>query len=351
MIRADKLQAELFGGVGFRQPFEPAYQIVDSDNNQSDSGLYFQDANDFVTIQNIKDCQNYKDIEDDDFNDYLEILQKDAILKVCQKVTANESNLIQDVNLYPYEKSFTNTLDPASRFVVFQIEPTKRTDIINKIKWIEICLDSVRTFNIYLYNSNKPGSPIKTQPVTTVANQATIVNITDWFIADDTTHKGGNFYWGYFEDDLAGAKAIKKDYELSDYRIDTQYYCIKPVTMNYSGTTIDVESVTEQTDTFGLNFGMSTYNDYTELLISNQSSLWQCIQYQMAERVLRLIVTSIRSNITERLNKEHVGNINFYLYGDREQGIEGIEGMLKRSIKDLKRTLFYKPLISKATLS
>ena len=350
MIRPGRIKSEMFGGVGWRQTTLTGFPVINAANLVARSGLIFQDATSFVTIQNIYDCQQDSELNDANFNTYIENLQKSVILESCEKVQNNESDFIQSVNLYPYEKLFKNTLDPQSRFVGFQIKNSKLTNVLSKINWIELSFDSVKTFNVYLYNSNKPKSPIKTQQVTTVANESIIVNLEGWELADSETFKGGYFYWGYFEDDLDGAKALKKDYELSDYQVKTRCNYVTPMVMEYSGTTIDVESGIETNDTYGLNFGIDSYNDYTELFIRNKSMFYQVIYYQMAEKVYHLINTSVRANLVERLTKEYVNQMGFELYGNRELGIEGITGKLKRSIDNLKKTLFYKPVISKTTL-
>jgi hypothetical protein len=352
MIRSDRIQSEFLGDLGFRQPFDDTYAIVDSNNLASASGLYYQDASDYVTIQNIIDCQSYSEIDSIDFNTYLKRLQNDAALKVCQKVINKESDLIQDINLYPFEKSFDNTIEKTNSFVGIKIEPnTFNNTRILKIKWIELCLDSAVTdLPIYLYNSNKPETYIKSTTITTVANESVILNIDDWFCADNESNKGGYYYLGYFESDLGSAKAVKKDYELSDNLITTKYYYIIPVALSYSGTKIDVTSYTEKSDSYGLNLGISIYNDYTELILSNKSLFWQAIQYQLAERVLNIIKTSIRSNISERLNKENIEEINFELYGNRDAGIVGLTGKLTQEIDNLKKMLFYKPPMRQSTL-
>lgn len=351
MIRPDRIKSEMFGGVGWRQTTLTDYPTINATNLVNRSGLIYQDAASFVTIQNIYDCQQDSSLSDAEFNTYLENLQNAVILETCQKIQSNESDFIQSVNLYPYEKLFKNTLEPNGRFVGFQIIPRKKVDILSKISWVELAFDSAVTFNIYLYNSNKPKSPIKTVEVTTVANESVIVNLDDWELADSETFKGGTFYWGYFENDLAGAKALKKDYELSDYQVSTTCNYVTPMYLEHSGTDIDVESVVETNDTYGLNFSVDSYNDYTELFIRNKSMFYQVIYYQMAEKVFNLINISVRSNRIERLNKEYSNQMGFELYGNSEAGIDGIDGKLKRAVEDLRKTLFRKRMIYRRTLA
>lgn len=351
MIRPDKIKTAMFGGVGWRQTTLTGYPVIDENNLENRSGLIFQDATSFITIQNIYDCQQDSGLSDDDFNTYLTNLQNAVILETCQKVGSDESDFIQSTNLYPYEKIFKNTFEPSSRFVGFQIENTKKVNVLSKINWIELAFDSAVTFNVYLYNSNKPNTAIKTQPVTTVANESVVIALNDWELSDESTHKGGTFYWGYFEDDLQGAKALKKDYELSDYQVNTRCNYIVPITATHTGSVIDFGSVIERSGTYGLNFGIDTYNDYTELFIRNKSMFYQSIQYQMAEKIFNLIATTVRSNEIERLNSDNINKFAFEIYGDRDKGIEGINGKLKRSTEDLRRMFFRKPSISRRTLN
>ena len=349
MIRTDKLKSELYGGVGFRQSPITDYAIVDVDNQQSDSGLFYQDTSGFVTIKNIKECQQAVDISDSDFNAYLKQMQETAIVEVSNKVTFDQSDMIQSITLYPYEKSFKNTIDNNSKFVGFIFEPRHSLDKLARINFIELCLNESITFNLYVYNSNLPETPVKTIPITTVANQATIVS-TDIYLSDSELYKGGTFYLGYFQDDLNTAKAFKKDHDLSNYEVLTKCFNSRAVSLDYSGSRIDVESVNNESISFGLNAGVNIYMDYTELIIRNKNLFYNAIQLQMAEKVLNIIQSTTRSNDSTHNLDINLNGVLFDLYGHVKQGIEGIDTKLDKLIIDLKNMLFRKPLISRGTL-
>jgi len=344
MIRSDKIQTGLFGGVGFKQPTLAGYNIVDATNLASSTGLYFGDASELVTVKNIKDSQEDSAISNANFNLLLTSLQKSVILDVCNKVIAGQSDFISSLNLYPYEKSFTNTLEPFGHFVGFEIEPSSGNIVCN-VSWIELCFDSVKTFNVYLYNSNKPNTPIMTKEVVTVAGEAVVVQL-DWIVADDVTHKGGKFYLGYFENDLDGAKAYKKDYEDSIFSVNTPYYFVEPVYLDHNGLVINTRSELSSVDTFGLNIGMDVYTDYTELIIRNKNLFFPAIQLQMHEKVLNLIKYSSRQNGEVRIAKE---NIDFELFGNSKLNIDGVVSKLNRAVDQLKKALFYVHRISRVT--
>ena len=352
MVRADKIKGSFFGEVGFRNSTITGYDIVSTENQESRSGLFFQDVSRLVTIQNIKDTQENPAISEAQFNDLLKQLQDTAILNVCNKVSHRESDFIQTNNLFPFEKTFKDVLDTGDRFVGFQVEPFYQANMISKISWLELSFDSSISFDIHLFNSNKPSTPIKMVNVTTIANEAVVINLQDWFIADSAEHKGGIFYLGYFESDLGGAKPIKRNYNTSNLQTQSKCYHVLPVSLNHVATTIDVSTVVNLSDTGGLNIGMDTYTDYTELFVRNKNLFVQAIQHEMAIEVLDLITKSTRANRTERIGNDFARQINMELYGYKDEHVfvAGLIAKHGRLISDLKKTLFFKPRISKGTL-
>lgn len=349
MARVDKIKTGLFGRVGFRNSIESGYDIVSEANQASASGLYFQDASPLVTIKNIKDCQNIASISSDDFNNYLTTLQESVIMETYNKVFNSESCFVYSNNLFPFEKTFSDTIDKKSRFVGMKIEPTLRNDMVLKIPSVELSFDSEVTFNLYLYNSNLPKSPIQTKEVTTTAGESVIVDL-DWYIADDAGYKGGTFYLGYFDDDIGTAKAYNKNYENASIMFQTPYYYVELVSVENSGTTINVDEYTSESDSFGLNIFTEVSKDYSQIAIRNKSMFDQAIQLQMHERVLLMMLTSTRSNSTERLTKEIITQIRVELYGNTELNIAGVQGKLSSMIDSIKKTLFYTPVICRKTL-
>jgi hypothetical protein len=335
MIRNDKIIASLFGGVGFRNSTLPM-PTISPKNQESRSGLYFQDAN-FVTLQNIYDCQENKDITEDQFNLLLENMQKTAILDGVRKVTKGESNFIANVNLYPFEKTFDNVITKNGKLVLIEIEPL-RSEIVSKIKWVELSFDADATFNLYLFNSNLE-DPIETKEVTTSAGEAKVVNL-DWYISNDDSYKGGTFYIGYYEDDV-NANACKKDYDLASLRVETPYFNVEPVYMDGW----NVRKKTYSSKSYGLNLGIEIYTDYTQLIIQNQELFWDVIQLQMTEKVLNLIQSSTRTNIKERALAARLE-----LHGSKEHGITGIKEQLDIAVSTLRKALFYVPRVRRTTL-
>lgn len=349
MIRSDRVKDKLFGGVGFRQPSQNDYSIVDEVNAASTSGLYFNDASNLVSIKNIKECQDDESITDDNFNTYLANLHKASIDDVCREVIAGQNDYLQSVNIYPYEKRFTTKLTTNNRFVGFEISHCNRVNIVSKISFIELVFDEDITLNVHLYNSNLK-EPIKTIECECIGGQSNIFDLTDWFIQANETYKGGKFYVGYFESDLGTVKPYAKDWENSILKSCTNYYSVEPVWFNELGTGYDIDTRTYDSDTFGMNIGLDSYKDYTELIIRNRELFYPAIQYQLVVKVLNLIRTSNRSNGVQRIAAELVKEAEFELYGNKELGINGKVGMLTERINTIKKSLFPKNLIVSSTL-
>lgn len=350
MYRPDKILTAFTGGVGFRSPTLSGLPTLNDDNKKTRSGMVFQDASFLVTIKNIYECQEDTAITDDNFNALLLNMQKDAILEVVNKVVEEKSSLVQSSNIFPYEKPFKDTLEPSGKAVGFRIWPPAINGYSLQIPWIETSFDSAKNFKVYLYNSNLPGTPIKEAEVTTVAGQSVVTVLDGWYIADDAAYKGGYFYLVYKEDDLDGAKAYAKNYSLSKFQLETEYYYIRPVSLTVDGDVIDVTSYKLEPDTFGLNIGVNVAIDHTETLVRAQDMFWTAIKYQMAEKVMFLIKHSTRHNATVRQAQDIVKLIDLQLFGNEKYQIAGIQKKLHEAVETVREALFYQPRISRGTL-
>ncbi|MFZ7121779.1 MAG: hypothetical protein ACOWWH_12635 [Eubacteriaceae bacterium] len=352
MINWERIKT-LYQEVGFKQSPASSEFIVDDDNLTSKSTLRFEDVSGIITITNIAASQSEVNINESDFNEYLRDLRKSTVNEVVRNITEDEQDFIQSINLYPYEKTFDIEIDVRGKFVGFIFEPYSSLNYIGVIDWGELSFNEDVTFNIHLFNSNNPNTPIKSIEVSALANQAVIFNMDDFYLSDSDTHKGGTYYIGYFEDDLGTAKAYRKDYDHSNIQMQTKCFYCRPVSLDHTNNVIDITSITNESFSYGLNFGVNIYKDYTELLIRNRRLLSKCIQYKLAEKVIDLILTSSRTNRDNSLmlDENVIKSAQFVLYGRTDLGIEGIQGQLTKLISNIKKSLFYKPLITRGSLS
>ena len=336
----------LIGRVGFSQSTIPEYAILDTDNLKTDSGYLFNESSGLVTTKNIKECQENKDISDDDFNEYVQGLQRSAITQVLNKVFYDKGAIMETVLLFPFEHKFDDTLELSDKFVGFRINVGTNRRLLTTIKNVVLSFNGADTFNIHLYNSNVK-VPIKTKEVT-VSDGDTIVDL-DWDLPKNTaTYKGGAFYLGYFESDVT-VKPYSREYELGNVNDFSVYNDIEFVRLPNTGTVIDVDGDTI-TEPMGLNMEFETKIDYTDLIESKKSLFDRAIMYQMANVVLGVIYTTTRSNITQRLG-EGIKSFAFAdLNGDKELGSIGMISKAAREIISIRKSLFSTPRIRRGTM-
>jgi hypothetical protein len=346
MFQLSNIQSNLQGLIGWKQSINPTYAVVDSDNLKSDSGAYFQDYSSLVTIENIHQNQNYPAISDAQLNTLLGDIYESAIVKVLNNVFQS-NDFIENKVLYPFESSYNEKLDNDTSFVGFELEQPTRRELINTINKLILTFDDVDTVKILVFHSSRQ-APIFSQEITTVADsdKEEVVNITL-----TKEYNGGKFYIGYLRSGLT-AKAINRGWDKANVRACYKALKINPIQVDGwdAETLFDVEDIDYQDKTYGLNFDITSWKDYTNLITQNKYKFVNALGLQVAIDVMDLILKSTRSNRIERIADSKVlfeleGIINNEL-----PRVAGLRGKLQAEIVRLKQTFIETPLLSKGTL-
>jgi len=350
VYQASEIITGLYKSVGWRQPTEIGWDILDADNLVSGSGLIFQDGHPMNTVKHVKYCVSDSSISDANFNTYLDNLQKAAILKVMNAVFKVGSDLIESRLLFDNENINTNALDNATDFVGYEIQTSRCKDITVQIKSLISSFDAVDTFDVYLFHSSK-SSPLKTYELTTVENDDTVSALTDWILYFSKTYVGGKFYVGYLTDGLT-PKALNREYNNAGKQNVMNCASFTPfkVTGHNSATLWDLEDMEYTDKTYGLNFDVSSHRDYTSAILDNKSDFATAIQLQLCADVLSMIYNSDRSNLFERITKEQVFfELNGNAYNTNFPISKGLYNRLGKEIKDLTKNFTSKPKIQQFT--
>jgi len=146
MFDVSKIKDSLSGLVGFKQPFNPDYAIIDADNQLSESG-YYVNSNPFAKIEFIKDCQDYRSISDANFNIVLKDIIEDSVVNTVNQVF-DESSYIDRQVLYKNALNKNETEILPNGFVGYKIEVDDTKSIAFKIT--RLFLDFEGTGNITL---------------------------------------------------------------------------------------------------------------------------------------------------------------------------------------------------------
>ena len=344
MINVSEIRSNLFGVVGLRQPYDPEYDILESTLTASSSGMFFEQYSSYVNVRNIYDSQPYADISETNFNIWLTNAIKDSISKVIQRCFS-KNDLIENALLYSYSTRKTSAYELANGqdFVGYEITVSKRKDLSVFINKIFTEFSGTGTVKILLFNDNKE-STIQTQEVI-VTDKSAKETVLNWALPYANSVTGGKYYIGYLTDGLV-PKAINRDYESAAVRHCYNALKIQPIKVaNWTDETLfDIEAVEYTSETWGLNFDISSFRDYTSYIVNNKNMFVEVIGYQFAADMLGMMITSNRTNATERLQK---GNLLLELQGNYTNEelptFKGVNSKLESSVKEVQKKLVDDP--------
>jgi hypothetical protein len=331
----------LLGQVGYRQPLDPGFPILDEDNLTSKSGLIVND-NSFAKLEYLHDGQDYKDINTAQFNTYLKNKQKQSIVNVCNAVF-NQSGYIDKQILFKnaFNKVDTETLPDG--FVGFRIRVDSKKNIAFKIKRILLDFEGSGDIELLLFNTSQK-DPLLSKVITIGSDHE---NITlDW-VSDNSgdTYKG-DYYLGYLTNyvGIGTLKPYDKDHNAGNIMsVITHLFIDRGVFPGMSANILpDLDDWDGMSETTGLNPDITVYDDFTELIINNDFLFANAINYDMQINVLSEIGSSIRSNRNTRVGKDMLSRIQLEIEGQSEaQGIKvtGLRPQLYKSLGILKKEI------------
>jgi len=294
----------MLGIVGLRQPLNPLYAILDSDNLSSLSGYFVTDI-DNVKIEFFKDSQDYEAISDVDFNTLLKQKQKSAIVDVCNMVFNRED--FQDRNLLFTNAS--NNVDPEvliDGFVGDRINVKKEKNFAFEIT--RVILDFHSNFPndivLQLYNTGDP-NPIQSKTITITEKHQ--VEQLDWVIDNSGDTYKGDYYLGYVKS-ATSPIPYKRNYENADVMSSVEGLSIDSIQVNgHTGNTLfDLLAQEGLSENIGINPDFLCYDDYTDFILQNKKLLAPAINLKMAILMLQTSTSTLRVNRDERVSTENV---------------------------------------------
>lgn len=334
--------------IGWRQPIDQEYAVVSAANNVSNSGKYFQDYSKSIRVENLKN--NFpQGLSDDDFNARLTEKANEGLVRACYDVISDELDLLESKPLYHFQNDFSKKITNVSnRFVGYEVTLAKQEGIAITLNKLMTHFDGVDTFNIYIYHSSQK-SPIETISVTTQTDSVKSETTSKILYYQNDIYTGGTFYIGYYQDDL-GVQAYDRQYELADIQNCFEFVYVKPIMVDAtSGTDIfDVNKVENASESWGLNFDLSVYNDWTQLLLDNKSVMLDAIGYKVAAMLVDDMYYSNRNN---SISKEVKQRLLIELKGVSGAKEFGLEAKMDKEIKRVKQVFFPEHLITVQTLT
>ena len=300
MYNHSQLRTGLYGLVGLRQSPITEFAIVSAANIATSSGMYYQDYHALCTVENLKNiCP--EGMIDSKFNTWFADLVKGSFVKnvnsLMQRFRPDTKSLFENLRLYEYA-SVTDTLYTGSgnAFVGFEIELCHTDNIMIVLNSIGLMFDGADTFNVYVFHSSKQ-SPVYTIEVTPEANieaweaqTSKLEHITD-------TYVGGKFYIGYLQQDLS-TSPINREWNEANVQTLAKLFTVTPMTVadHNAATRFDLDDIEYTSDTYGLNFAFTAWNNVTKQLLTQKDALTNVIGYGVAVDILTMIANSTRDN-------------------------------------------------------
>jgi hypothetical protein len=349
MINPTLLSQKLAGLVGFRQPYNPVYQVIDAANQASRSGYFITD-NPFVKVESIKDSQDFKDISDADFNNFLRNKMATSTVNVANWVF-NENDFIDRQVLYRHalnkfdQNSGVNAYDLPVGFSCYWIKPSIEKDIAFKITRVFLEFAGSGDITLHLFNTANLKTPLQSKTVS-INNQPIVEVALDWTCDNSKSGAGykGDYYLGYFTKDMT-LKPYKREYREALVTAEVQE--LEILRSNFA-------SFTQLTDNFdlikldpympynGINPDITVYEDYTDLIIQNEKLFARAIQLDCQIALLSESAASIRSNRNERISTQYAAAIMTQIEGEKGENnvkVQGLRPQLYGAIASIRKEL------------
>lgn len=339
------------GMLGWRQGLCPV--VLDAANLAASATQRFEDYSALINAAVLYDVWPDYDntltegVLTTNFNAWLLRLQQGAINQALHSIFAQNNDLLQNEILYKHEMDFSKPIANEDDFVGWKVEVTRDRCFVSMINSVQATFDADGTVTLYLFNTSKL-QPVQQQDITVVAGDTVQVEL-GWAL--DPKY-AGNFYLGYLTNGLV-PQAYDRQYELANLETNFTYIHFDQVIIPNHTTATLPNSANEQSTskTFGMNFDVSTWKDWTQIALSNKTNLLQVIAMQVAVNALDAMINSPRSNRNERISR---ADARLALEGNSnpELGLftQGLRTRLQEEVKS-KRKLFVKQsMVSRGTL-
>ena len=335
MFDVSKIQTEVSGLVGFRQPLNPDLPILDANNLESRSGLIVND-NPLVKIDYLKATEDYLNLNDTQFNTQLINKQKDSIVSVCTSVF-NSRDFIEQSLTYRYANNKVNAETLPVGFIGKEITVNDRSDVAFIIKRVLLEFQGTGNIDLMLFNS-AISTPLQTISINVVSSHQEVV--LNWKLDNSDTTFKGKYYIGYLTNGLT-VSPFKRDYENSKVMSGYENLNVNTslVLGHNTATLFDLNHVDYTDIQDGLNLDLSVYYDYTNFIIQNELLFATAILYDFQISCLSQYLAALTSNREQRKAEELTIRIIQEIEGQQGgQGfvkITGLRSKLTRSIDDI----------------
>lgn len=337
-----KVMPVMMNRVRWQQPTRGDFPFVlDGNNVWGDDDLYspvFESGHKMITPYTVFAVQDDTAITQDKFNALLQKMEVQVILKSIKNVFGKRERLEKKLLFERFgRQDYINQNE--GKFVGVRILPAQEFDKSTQVDSVSLKFDGDVTFNFYLFHDAQPTVPIKIISVSALKNQQTTVPIGEIISYAGAGNKSGVYFFGYFQNDLGNVHAINEI--VSGFNVMYNFGCVPIELPALAGPAIDVNQISFTMKTHGFNIQMSSFRDFTQLIVDSPHLFDNLIVMQMAADVIELIQNSTRTNKDQRITAD----MTKMLYTDLNQAVSTEQvpfsvGLKTKIINELKRVRY-----------
>lgn len=331
MIKTTKIADSLFGIVGFRQPNNPKYTIIDDDNQGSTSGYFITDCP-YAKVEFIKDNQDYLDLSDAEFNVNLKNMQKASISSVCNQVFSDFDFIDRNL-LFKNASNKAVTEELPIGFVGYKIEVSDDKNMAFCINRILADFAGTGFIKLLMWNTAKRTAIFEKEVEITTDHQEIVLN---WELDNsDSTYKG-DFYIGYIAD-ILDVEPFKRQFNNANVMTKFKNLCIEKVFVpdHVTENLFDLTMVHGLSQDIGLNLDITVYEDFTDLVINNRNLFAKAVNTHMIIQCMQLYVATIRSNRNQMFSETLYEKVIAELEGTSPESVIRVKGMKPQLIGEI----------------
>ena len=330
MFDVSLVKSSLTNLVGFRQPANPKYAIIDTSNRLSESGLFVTD-NPYAKIEYIKDNIDYSKISNGDFNTVLKNIKEASSVNVCSNVF-NEPDFVDRNSIYTHTANKVEEHLLPVGFVGYEVIIAQDKNVAFRINKAILEFVEAGSLELLVFNSNLK-QPIHN--VTITYDEFYHMETVDLMINDLGFYKG-TFYIGFISDGTK--RTYRRNFENSNIENQLKYLSIeRQLVQGHSTPTIfNLSQAVMMQEYCGINLDITVVDDYTDFIITNKNLFARAIYIDTIISCLNIYAASLRSNANERSAEELYSRIMLEIEGTRpDDNVISIKGLRPEMIYEI----------------
>jgi hypothetical protein len=338
MFDVNLIKQELTGLVGFRQPANPKFAILDDANQESKSGLYVTD-NPYAKIEFFKASVDYERATNIQLNLILKRMLETSAVSVCNQVY-DADDFVDRNQLYEATQNKTQELNLPIGFIGYRIDIVEGKNIAIRLNRAIFELVQPGTLDLLIFNSNIK-QPVKTIPIEySEFYHAETIDV----MLNNVGYYKGSFFVGFVND--GSISTYKKNYLSSSAKNKIKHLDItNQVVDGYTGAELfDLNQSKEFAEYCGFNLDITVVDDFTDFITTNKYLFARAIYLDVIVAFLNTYASSLRSNGDERTAAELYSKIMVEIEGTRPDdnviSVRGLRSQLIYEISQIRDQIF-----------